>query len=1132
MIKKEIYKYVSFILVFSFYSCRPDIKQGSGVLIFSKTAGFRHKSIKTGVEAIRLLGQKHGFMVNHTENANDFTTKVLDNYRAVIFLNTTGDILNNTQQEHFERYIQAGGGWIGIHSAADTEYKWPWYGKMVGAYFDSHPKIQEAELIVTNKTHPATIKLPDRWRRRDEWYNYKNLSPDVNILLKIDESTYEGGTNGKNHPMAWYHTYDGGRAFYTGSGHTKETYREELFLQHLLAGIKWVMGGDDLDYSKAKPEENRFVITVLDQEFDEPMELDIFSDGRIIFIERKGAIKIHYPAEQATKTIATIPVHHQHEDGLLGIALDPDYDKNNWIYLFYSPIGSESKQHVSRFMLRNEMLDLSSEKVLLEIPVQRTECCHSGGSLEFDSQENLYISVGDNTNPFASDGYAPIDERSDRAAWDARRSSSNPNDLRGKILRIRPRPDGTYSIPNGNLFPPGTAGTRPEIYTMGCRNPFRIHIDWHTEFLYWGDIGPDAGEDRLARGPKGYDEVNQAREPGNFGWPLFVGDNKPYNRFLFADSVASKKYNPSAPINDSPHNTGLKDLPVAQPAFIWYPYVESPDFPLLGVGGRNAMAGLVYYFDDYKNTRNNFPKYYDKKLFIYDWMRGWIMAVKMNATGDFVTLEPFLPGEKFHNPIDMIMWKDGALYVLEYGTTWYTKNRDARLLRIHYESGNRAPRANIYADKTVGGVPHAVQFSAAGSIDLDKDNLVYNWSFTNDSIQSHNINPQYVFNEPGIYNISLTVKDGHGNIGVAKKEILVGNENPIVEWNIVGNSSFYWNDTPFQYSVVVSDAEDDKIKDRDIVVTIDYLSEGFDLTQIQTNHKNIQHKLQYFTGLDLIKDADCRKCHSIKKNSAGPKYFDIAARYKEQENAVELLAKRIINGSGGVWGKTSMAAHPQYNLDEAGEMVKYILSLGDPPIAKRYPVKGGYTPVDHAGDNNPGKYILIASYTDRGANGLPPARTESLIILSPPIMEFENFSEASSKINTFLVPNKYLETMGLSGNVKFVLGMKNNSYIKFDAIDFTGITSLECGLGAGFGMHFGGNMIIQLDSINSNMIGQTSITVPESEFLSGYQIVTIPLIKSEGIHDLYFTFANTEYSEEDVGFLDFMKFRIDKPNLP
>ena len=1132
MINKEIYKYVPFVLMISLFSCRTDIKYSSGILIFSKTAGYRHKSIKTGVEAIRLLGEKHGFMVNHTENADDFTTKVLENYRAVIFLNTTGNILNNTQQEHFERYIQAGGGWVGIHSAADTEYKWPWYGKMVGAYFDGHPKIQEAELIVTNSTHPATTNLPDRWLRRDEWYNYKNLSPNVNILLKIDESTYEGGTNGKNHPIAWYHIYDGGRAFYTGSGHTEEAYSEELFLKHLLAGIRWVMSGDGLDYSKARPQENRFVITVLDQEFDEPMELDIFSDGRIIFVERKGAIKIHYPSKQATKTIATIPVHRQHEDGLLGIALDPNYDKNNWIYLFYSPIGLESKQHISRFILRNEMLDLSSEKVLLEIPVQRAECCHSGGSLEFGPQGNLYISVGDNTNPFASDGYAPIDERPDRAPWDARRSSSNPNDLRGKILRIRPELDGTYSIPNGNLFHPSTKGARPEIYTMGCRNPFRIYIDRHTEFLYWGDVGPDAGEDRFERGPKGYDEINQAREPGYFGWPLFVADNKPYNQFLFADSIASKKYNPTAPINDSPHNTGLRDLPVAQPAFIWYPYVESPEFPLLGSGGRNAMAGLVYHFDYYKDTKNSFPKYYDKKLFIYDWMRGWIMAVKMNAAGDYETLEPFMASETFHNPIDMIMWQDGALYVLEYGTTWYAKNKDARLLRIHYESGNRVPQANIYADKTVGGVPLAVQFSAAGSIDLDEDSLVYNWSFTNDSIQSRNINPRYIFNDPGFYNVSLIVKDDHGNVGVAKKEVLVGNENPVVEWNIFGNSSFYWNDVPIKYSVVVSDAEDDKIKDRDIVVTIDYLSKGFDLTQIQKNHKNIQNKLQYFTGLDLIKATDCSKCHSINKKSAGPKYVDIAARYKGQENAVELLAKRIISGGGGVWGKTSMAAHPQYNLDEAREMVKYILSLGNASVAKRYPVKGSLIPADHAEDDSSGKYILIASYTDRGANGLPPAKTESVLILSAPIVEFETFSEASSGISAFPVPNKYLETLGLSGNVKFVLGIKNNSYIKFDAIDFTGVTSLECSLGAGFGMHIGGNMTIQLDSINGNMLGQTSITVPKSEYLSGYKIVTIPLIQSEGIHDLYFTFSNAEYSEEDIGFLDFMRFKIDKPNLP
>ena len=1131
MIKKEIYKSAFIILVFFFCACRPDIKYGSSsVLIFSKTAGYRHKSIKTGVEAIRLLGQKHGFIVDHTENAEDFTTKVLKNYRAVIFLNTAGDVLNNAQQDHFERYMQAGGGWVGIHAAADTEYEWPWYGKMVGAYFDSHPEIQEAELIVTNKTHPVTKNIPERWRRRDEWYNYKNLNPDMNILLKIDESTYEGGTNGKNHPIAWCHSYDGGRAFYTGSGHTKESYLEDLFLQHLLAGIKWVMGGDSLDYSKARPEENRFVITVLDQEFEEPMELDIFRDGRIIFVERKGTIKIHYPTEKATKTIATIPVHHQHEDGLLGVALDPDYDNNNWIYLFYSPIGSEPKQHVSRFELRDENLDLSSEKVLLEIPVQRVECCHSGGSLEFGPQGNLYISVGDNTNPFASDGYAPIDERPGRASWDGRRSSSSPMDLRGKVLRIKPKPDGTYGIPNGNLFPPGTPGALPEIYIMGCRNPFRIYIDHHTGFLYWGDVGPDAGEDRLGRGPRGYDEVNQAREPGYFGWPLFVADNKPYNQFLFADSMSGKKYNSAAPINDSPHNVGLRNLPEAQPAFIWYPYVESPDFPLLGSGGRNAMAGLVYHFDDYKNTKNNFPKYYDKKLFIYDWMRGWIMAVKMNAGGDFETLEPFMAGETFHNPIDMIMWQDGALYVLEYGTMWFSKNKDARLLRIHYESGNRAPQADMYADKTVGGVPLVVQFSAAGSIDLDEDNLAYNWSFTNDSVQSRKINPQFIFNDPGIYNVSLIVKDDRGNIDTAKKEIVVGNENPIVKWNIDGNNSFYWKDMPIKYSVVVSDAEDDKIKDRDIIVTIDYLSEGFDLTQIKMKHEVVQNKLQYLTGLDLIAATDCSKCHSINKKSAGPKYIDIAARYKGQENAVDLLAKRIISGGGGVWGKTSMAAHPQYNLEDAREMVKYILSLGNESVAKRYPVKGSYNPAYHAEDDNSGKYILIASYTDRGANGLPPAEIESVLILSAPTVEFESFSDVSSGVKS-ASGARYPE-LGLSEDVEFVLGVKNNSYIKFDTIDFTGITSLDCGMGAQFGMHIGGNITMRLDSLNGTVVGQTSISVSESEHLSGYKIVTIPLIKSRGIHDLYFTFSNVEYPEEDIGFFDFMRFNIDKPNLP
>ena len=184
-----------------------------------------------------------------------------------------------------------------------------------------------------------------------------------------------------------------------------------------------------------------------------------------------------------------------------------------------------------------------------------------------------------NTNPFDSDGFSPSDESKNRTAWDAQRSSSNTNNLTGKILRIKPEDDGTYSIPDGNLFEVGTPNTKPEIYVMGNRNPFRISIDKKTNYLYWGEVGPDSHEDSNERGPRGYDEINQAKKPGYFGWPLFVGDNKAYNDYSFEDKTSGPKFNSLDVINNSINNTGLKKLPNAQPAFIWYPYAESDEFP-------------------------------------------------------------------------------------------------------------------------------------------------------------------------------------------------------------------------------------------------------------------------------------------------------------------------------------------------------------------------------------------------------------------------------------------------------------------------------------------------------------------------------------------------------------------------
>jgi type 1 glutamine amidotransferase len=209
------------------------------VLIFSKTAGFHHNSIAVAIPAIIKLGQENGFSVDTTTNAALFTESNLKKYDAVIFLSTTGDVLNNEQQDAFKKYIESGKGFVGVHAATDTEYDWPWYGDLVGAYFSKHPKQQQATLHVVDRKFIATKDLPETWSRFDEWYNFKYIAKGLHVLITIDEKSYEGGENGDNHPMSWYHDYDGGRAFYTELGHTDESYADPLYLKHLLGGIKY-----------------------------------------------------------------------------------------------------------------------------------------------------------------------------------------------------------------------------------------------------------------------------------------------------------------------------------------------------------------------------------------------------------------------------------------------------------------------------------------------------------------------------------------------------------------------------------------------------------------------------------------------------------------------------------------------------------------------------------------------------------------------------------------------------------------------------------------------------------------------------------------------------------------------------
>jgi len=219
-------------------SCK---SQPDQVLVFTKTSGFRHDSIETGVKTLEELGQQNEFVVTHTENSEAFSLENLKNFQLVIFLNTTQDVLDETQQAHFESYINNGGSFMGIHAAADTEYDWAWYGKLVGAYFESHPDQAQAEVVNEDFKHPACSHLPERWKHFDEWYNYKNISSNIKVVLSVDETSYEGGTNGDFHPIAWYQEFDGGKVFYTGLGHTKEAYTDSNFRHHLLGGIQYCL---------------------------------------------------------------------------------------------------------------------------------------------------------------------------------------------------------------------------------------------------------------------------------------------------------------------------------------------------------------------------------------------------------------------------------------------------------------------------------------------------------------------------------------------------------------------------------------------------------------------------------------------------------------------------------------------------------------------------------------------------------------------------------------------------------------------------------------------------------------------------------------------------------------------------
>ncbi len=527
---------------------------------------------------------------------------------------------------------------------------------------------------------------------------------------------------------------------------------------------------------KVVPGDEFFKVETLCEGLVDAMEIAVLPTGDVLLTERTGALKWYQPDSGEIVLVKKFDVSlrnkaNSRETGLLGITADPDFLKTGWIYCYYSPKKPE-EHRLSRFTFKNGKL--RQEKVLLRIPQTRAEgVCHEGGSLAFDSEGHLFISTGDNTNPFASQKYAPLDERDGKKHINSQRTAANTNDLRGKILRIKPQSNGTYTIPKGNLFPVGTKGTRPEIFVMGCRNPWRIGIDSNTDTLYWGDVGPDARKDS-DRGPRGYCEINQAKTAGNYGWPYFVGDNKAYARYDFQTEKIGKKFNPAKPVNESRLNTGLKVLPPAREPF-WF------------VSRSCYCSGPVYRYDDYRDGEGKLPKSLDGCLVTYDWNNGKFQLSKVDSSGNLQWKKDWLHSKKFIHPSDVEFGPDGSMYVLEYCSVWYNGS-DGKLKRV---------------------------------------------TFTEE-----------------------------------KQDLVVEQSDPRLEG-------------------------------------------------ISPEHP----------GYALLAEAICLSCHQTQVASIGPRYLDVATRYRDDKKAATLLAKKIRQGGVGAWGEIPMPPHPQYNREQVSQMVDAILSM-------------------------------------------------------------------------------------------------------------------------------------------------------------------------------------------------------------
>jgi cytochrome c len=902
------------------------------------------------------------------------------------------------------------------------------------------------------------------------------------------------------------------------------------------------------------PDPTRFTKTVLVDGLDEPFQLEFDRRGRVYWIERSsGNVKRLDESTGEVTLLGRIPTTVVAEGGLMGILQARDFETSRRIYFYYSFVDGETREsRLSRFTLgADDRLDPASEKVLLRWPIDTRG--HMGGGMTWDAQGNLYLATGDNSE---ATQYAPLRfSEPGGKGQDGMRTAANTNDLRGKILRIHPEPDGSYTIPAGNLFPPGTARTRPEIYTMGDRNPWRLSIDSRTGYLHWGEIGPDAGQDSAGVGPMGYDELNVARGPGNYGWPMFIGYNRPYNRYDYATGRNAEPFDPRHPVNPSPNDTGLRELPPARPALLAYPYGVSQEYPLLGSGGRAAVGGPVYHRADRPEAARPWPAYFEGKWLVVDFVRNWVMAITTDESAAKVTsIERVLPSITYLNPLDMAFGPNGDLYFVEYGAA-----PNGKISKVSFNAGNRAPRVAIRPSATAGATPLRVTLSSRGTVDYDRDELEYDWRVTPAAggEARHYETPEaaVTFDRPGEYRVTLTATDPSGASDSASVRIVAGNEPPRVALQVVrGNRTFYFPGASIAYRTVVSDREDGAVRPQEVAVIGEFVPSG--LTPAQAQRARAlppEESARNLQALEIVARSDCRGCPSEEAKLVGPAFRAVADRYRGDTTAVQRLAHKIVTGGSGVWGTVAMPPHPGLTPAEATTLAEYVLSVGATDAApRRLPLQGTFTtPAPNGtGGTNPvrveqsGSYLLRASYTDHGANGVEPITATDAILLRQPRLAPQDADTASE--GTSYAPSV--------GDPMFTVN-RSGAYIGYRWVDLTGIDSISVGVLTRFyaWTHFvGGTVELRLDSPTGRLLappirvtppaaprpnpppppaqGGTggaaqAPPAPENPTAPVYlgenleKPISFPVGGATGLHDLYVVFRNESAGEAASLFL-------------